>query len=1025
MASDSFMASFDFGGLVETRPPSRSQQRRPSHTPPQPQSPPRPQPQPALAPELPEYDVEAQHIAEFEIQSEETIQSQEYLDNIVINEDPFAEYQLPWERSKDANETLLKDPQWMKDKKSEIATARKEMLVLQQALTDLMGTASQISDLTAYKMREPAANSDDDIASLLRDDNERIVKERRPKSFMSNFTILSDKVPRLFLVLPCGKESWNLDDISTYKFRLFFFCEYGDYSLMPDSPIPRTLHVAKHSGYDLLEPLAFFKRFGEYTLLVMETLRREMLTRRVVVPSEGYLNNLDGIRHIIEGYEHSNKTLAPVVEETMNFIRKYVTSRDELKLRPEIGARTGSIRRHVSQGSGKSKDPDQKEDEADPFLMLTTREEKFLDYDLTDLPSYLENGLEEIKRLGNLYRTAVGNDIMFKPLPDKGAPKYICMDHYIEHYHAYAIDCVEEFVTEAGGILDQAQGIVDVTFKSRKPAEQFYGAVYRAESLCMLRLLLNWEVSYYDTNNVMSAILKSSLAIVEIDGSAFECPVRSSFVGQSNRFDPLLHLMVHSSLKTLSVTNCPAFLTRIAELKDKGILLSTILDLKDNFGANVVAHNAAIRTLNYLSLEDTEGKSLDIVDSRMLLAEWDRNKGDIRLSTVTLTADLFKTGANIKGKARAEVSALTRSCLAEDAQLTAGMVTSGGLLRITVQNISKETLPLVANVIAVNPELPEVFAQVTEPEILAEMEFYYRESIQSTAPLKVTFLERPPPESQEKTVAVVVFHPQASSLNSCHTSRDLDQWRVEVLHWKYDHIDGPMTDLQAGLLDYATQQHPSILLTWSLDVSLLMKLGLARVSSALARSNVLFLKVYCYPIKQTEVSDIQQVLSAANWSAVKSLTLFGSAVEEWIPWFTNALCEASPPCILQEFGINIYNPVMTIGNAGAKWIRSTMTMHPLTGLRLCNVHLTGLAWQILIGTLDFSRLEHLDLSSSNFYWAKPLLDAMTSESTYSSSLPLKSLNLQSTLWRNNTDVEELTEFLLSVTQKVPSVTVLV
>ncbi|KAG0032994.1 hypothetical protein BGZ81_009666 [Podila clonocystis] len=146
MASDSFMASFDFGRL--------------------------PQPQPAQAPELPGYDLEAQHVAEFEIQTEETIQSQEYLDNIIINEDPFAEHQLPWERSKDANETLLKEAQLMKDKKSEIATARKEMLVLQQALTGLIDSASQISDLAAYKMRDPGADADDDIASLLHDDNE-------------------------------------------------------------------------------------------------------------------------------------------------------------------------------------------------------------------------------------------------------------------------------------------------------------------------------------------------------------------------------------------------------------------------------------------------------------------------------------------------------------------------------------------------------------------------------------------------------------------------------------------------------------------------------------------------------------------------------------------------------------------------------------------------------------------------------------------------------------------------------------
>ncbi|KAG0089902.1 hypothetical protein BGZ93_006991 [Podila epicladia] len=1014
MASDSFMASFDFGGLVETRPPSRSNQRRP-HTPPQPQSPPRPQPQPSQAPELTEYDLETQQTAELEIQTEETLQSQEYLDNIVINEDPFAEYQPSWGYSKDANETVLKEAQWMKDKKSEIAAACKEMSVLQQTLVGLIDSASQISDLAAHKIHEPAADSVNDITSLLHDDRERIIEEWRPKSLLSNVTILSDKVPRLFLVLPWEKESWNLGDISTYKFRLYFFCEHGDYSQMPNSPIPHTLHIAKHSGYNLLEPLAFFKRFGEYTLVVMETLRREMLTRRVVVPTEGYLNNLDGIRHIIEGYEHSNKTLAPVVEETIDFIRTHVTNRDELRLRSENGARTGSVGTHVS--------PSLEEESANSLLMLTTHEEKFLDYGAIDLPSHLENGLEEIKRLGNLYRTAVDNDIMFKPLPEKGAPKFVCMDHYIEHYCAYAIDRVEEFVTEAEGILDRIRGIVDVTFNSSRPAEQFYGAVYRAENLCMLRLRLNWEVSSYDMDNVMSAILKSGLAVVEIDGSAFEHPVRSSFVGQSNRFDPLLHLMVHSSLKTLSVTNCPAFLTRIADLQDKAMLRSMILSFKGNSRASVNSQQAVIRTLDYLNLENREGTNLDIVDSEMLLIRWDRNRGDIRLSTVTLTNDLFMTGANSKGKSKALASALTQSVLAEDAQLTSGMVT-GGLLRIIVQTVSKETLPLVANVIAVNPALSEVFAQVTDGDLLSKMEFYYRESIHSTAPLKVTFLDRSQ-DGQEKTLAVVVFHPQASSLHSHCAALEPDQREVEVLDWKYDHIDGPITDLQAVLLDYATKQHPSVMLTWSLDVSLLMKPGLTRARSALARSNVVSLQVNCYPIKQTEVWDIQQVLSVMNWSAIKSLTLFGSAVEEWMPLFTIALYEASPPCVLQEFGINVYNPAMTMSDAGTKWIYSMMTMHPLTDLRLCNVHLTESDWKIIIGALEFSRLEHLDLNTSNIYWTKPLLDAMESELACSSSLPLKVLNLQSTLWQKHIDTEELTKFLLSVAQKIPSVTVLV
>ena len=184
MASDSFMASFDIGGLVETRPPSRSHQRQSSHTPPQSQLQLQQQQQPARAAELPEYDQETRRFADSENQVEETIRTQEYLDS--NNEDLFADYQPSWEQSKDANEALFKEAQWMADKKVEIAAARKEMLILQQMQASLMDSTSQISDLATNKMREPEADRDGETARLPSDNSESIVKEKRPQSFMAD-----------------------------------------------------------------------------------------------------------------------------------------------------------------------------------------------------------------------------------------------------------------------------------------------------------------------------------------------------------------------------------------------------------------------------------------------------------------------------------------------------------------------------------------------------------------------------------------------------------------------------------------------------------------------------------------------------------------------------------------------------------------------------------------------------------------------------------------------------------------------
>ncbi|KAF9217537.1 hypothetical protein CPC16_000668 [Podila verticillata] len=1056
MASDSFMASFDFGGLVETRPPSRSHQRRPSQTPPRLQPQPQPQPQPTAS-ELPNYNQENEPVAESENQPEETLQTQEYLDS--NNESLFTDYHLPWERSKETNEALFEEARWMKDKKAEIAAERKELSWLQKTLATLNGTASELASLVTDKSSQSYLKPGDglgrlsDIDRVMKEqqdlsDIDRILKEQQDQSLRNNFT-LDDKVPRLFVVLPWEKESWDLNDFSTHTFKLYFFCEYGDYSEMPNKQILHNIHVAKHSGYNILEPLEFFKRFGAYTLIVMEMLQREMVARRVIVPTQGYLNNLDAIRDYIEGFEFSNKTFALMVEESMQYIKTHVKSSVDSELQSGAGDEWAELmskdtynRREKKTGSMKAKGGDY-----NPFSVLSRSEETLANYDLTGLPAFLENGQEEIKRLGNMFRTSAYNDDQSKgllSLLEKGqeeierlgnisktvayndnlfkeVPRYVCMDHYLEHYRAHAIDLVDEFVTDAGGTLDREQGTVDVTFTSSAPAEQFYGAFYRASSLCILRLRLEWEVSSYDMSIVLSAILQSSIAVVEIDGSVFESSLRPGFARQLSRYDPLLQLLVHSSLSTLSVTNCPAFLTRISELKDEGPLRKTVLGFKGESRATVIEQQAVIRVLNYLSPDIIKGKNLDIEEAGTLLVQWDRNKGDIRVSSMALTTDLFKTDANLKGKGRALASAsATRSVLVKDAQLTAEMVTSGGLSRITIQNVSKKTLPFVSKVLAINPTLPEIFAEVRESEILTEMDFYDQQSLHNTAPLKVTFLERPR-EGEEKAVATVVFHPQDSGA-SHQPSHGHNQRRVKILDWKYDYIDGPMTNRQAVLLDIATQQHPSVLFSMSLDVSLLRKLGLARVGSTLTRSSIVFLKMYCFPMKQGQVSAIQKVLSAVNWSKVKSLTLFGSAIEQWMALLANAMCAS--PCILQEFGINVYNPVLTLSHAGAKWIHTMMTRHPLTALRLSNIHMTEPDWQIIVGGLDFARLETFDISLSNFGKAVSLLDAITSESA-SSSLPLKVLNLQSTLWLRNTGVDEWRAFLLAITQEIPSITVLV
>ncbi|KAG0349149.1 hypothetical protein BG004_001573 [Podila humilis] len=1070
MSSDSFMASFDFGkGLVDTRStPNRAgrhqssgeERKRPSEAS-------RSLPVSddwdqdfvqSVAPEqsmVPPYtDVESTHntLVSTPQSSSVTVAGSDISSNILLSDDP-----PPWELSKEANESLIGQIQGRERQKTGIAAMRQGMRDLLKSMQGLRQQADQVNNLANEKYTESELFDDDDLFQQLdskyNKDGRNInplsdgssgstgssfspknssslsfgrsrKSNARASTFMADFTLTHDHVPRLLVVLPWEQESWNPTLTSTHTFRLYFFCEYGDYSKMPNQAIPHNIHLAKHSGYNILNPHAFFKKFGEYLLTVMEILRREMTSRLVVVPSQGYLNNLDGIRDMIEGYQFSNKTFAPLVQSTMEYIQKHVPSRDKVKWRPEYKELQQSVE-------------ESKRNSISSFIKrqipaLGRPEEELSAYDLTELPSFLENGAEEIKRMGNMFRTLRN--------------KYVCMDHYIEYYNGYASELIDEFVNEAGGKYDANQGTVDVVFKARRPVEQFYGALFRAQNMHYFRLKLDWEVSAYDTGNILSVILRSSLSVVEIDGSAFTSSVQSRYLGQSERFDPLIHLMVHSGLQSLSITNCPAFLERITLLKSKGLFRGMAFDPSndwDDSKASTAQQHAITRILEHLDLGGTagEGKHLDVGEAGTVLAQWNNVRGDIRLSGVDLTTELLQV-ARSNGKGRKQESTKP-PILKDDELMTVAVAVSGGLWRMTIHSAftKAEKWKVISEMLTILPDCSEIFAEISEPRVLDGIQFY-RELVPIARPLKITFLERSR-DSVARTVAQVVYHPKI--LHQPCPLRDWsgEQHRLDVLSWTFDAVDRPVTDTNAIILDYATRHHPRVLFSWSLDLSLLSPKGLKIVGDILARSNIVFLKLHCFSLTEESIPEIQKVLSAVNWKSVKSLDLLGLNVQQWMGmlstvWVTmntTTTTGSSSLFNLQQLGIRMDGPNSTqMGNEGIQWIVAIMARHSLTDLRLPNLYLTEPRWRAIWAGCRFSELETLDLSNSNFPLVNELSEALQaalkgndnnnddSSSSYE-TCSLNLLNLQASIWQSGTGAQEMTTRLVEISNGYPSISI--
>jgi len=56
-------------------------------------------------------------------------------------------------------------------------------------------------------------------------------------------------------------------------FRLYFLCECGEHTKATKSNTPHCIHLAKHEGYDIERPSAFFQQYGSYVLTILRMLK--------------------------------------------------------------------------------------------------------------------------------------------------------------------------------------------------------------------------------------------------------------------------------------------------------------------------------------------------------------------------------------------------------------------------------------------------------------------------------------------------------------------------------------------------------------------------------------------------------------------------------------------------------------------------------------------------------------------------------------------------------------------------------
>ncbi|KAF9985187.1 hypothetical protein BGZ65_011494 [Modicella reniformis] len=245
-------------------------------------------------------------------------------------------------------------------------------------------------------------------------------------------------IPRLFIIIP--KASSMVDEAGepcSFQFRLYYLCECDSHTMGKTSGTPE-VHMAKHSGYDLVNPNEFFDKYGTYLLVMMYMAKYGAKAGGLIVPPLLGLHLENDVEASQEHPDFVKKNISSLINDTITHLEETI----------------GTIDR---------------DSDASAYQKLNT-------LDLTQLKSYLR------VRDGE----SVNGDLC-QAMTQDGHCVWICSEHRQE-YHETTMQRLKYVISANGGSYHEESGEV----KIKIPTEELVKSVYTAMiKVCEIQALGN------------------------------------------------------------------------------------------------------------------------------------------------------------------------------------------------------------------------------------------------------------------------------------------------------------------------------------------------------------------------------------------------------------------------------------------------------------------------------------------------------------------------------------------------------
>ncbi|KAF9321651.1 hypothetical protein BG003_000534 [Podila horticola] len=737
-----------------------------------------------------------------------------------------------------------------------------------------------------------------------------------------SYYILERQPARLFFVLPDGINTSETLNPASPQLRLYFLCECKSTVSSP----PRHTHLSTHIGHDILRGTEFLEAFGGYVQTVLEIILY------------GYSDNGDinigpiESMQVLDGLGATVATKIPqlskdhfprLVKETIEFLRHHAPRK--LKVLP------------------------------DPA-------------DLYRLPSFLGQLEENRTALGRLYR-----------VPDGLFVYWICTVHFEELVDGDRRAALQDQIQLLGGVIDKQQGTVEVELQSSVITEDFGKRVAQAMSISELRVVFRYQASQDEVLRLLEAVCLGQVPVLDLGGVPFETlpPGTSIFKEMAPNKSLQIFSVVNNSSEPSSIRT---FLGSEIVYNWGGLYLTTKQSPIHSYGDNVTVwkqiENATADFRDNM-IEYDYDDTLEIKTERMV--EIFRDVSDLEVSDITLYNSEWKHEGTFElpgGRYHGLVDARFPTKLHLSTVVCAGV-----LQRLIVDEVEPYLIEELGSVIRSSPRLSQIKAEIKERELLRQMLFYLRHYDDEKGSMEVILFE--PTEDRERILATIILNqPSATAEKSSPSVVYLPGMSsgVEMLvkEWSIDYLSWAMQDDEAYILDKVTEQHPSVLTSFTLDTTSLTAAGLVCVANTLGRSGLWDLDITCNAFDPSMSDSIQEVMTKVQWSELQFSNLVGENAEHWL-WSLCTIGEFRQLDIfhLQRFEIRSKKASqsnLSLNNLSPSsflWIHQLIEHCPAMELILQNVFLTEERnWPIIIEAIDSSLNLRVDLDQKHIVQAE-------------------------------------------------------